>query len=417
MARKCPACGGLEHTIIKRLQMVLPKGISLPEEYNIVACRQCGCCYADTPAAQADYDDYYANYNNYSGKKDNKLFERTFSPIASFVTANLSPSAHILDIGFGKGELLLRLRELGYSELTGLDPSQHSVNRLSEHGIRAYQKSVYDAPGELENCFDLVLLTSVVEHLLEPKTAIDCACAYLKDGGYLIIDVPDYAMCDQVDLPVPNQFNQEHINYFSEDSFAEMLRGTPCRLLSVQPVQLRDEASQSSEYSKIFMMQKCEPASTQAELPASSPTGQYLYTVPQDSLKQGACDGPVSRRDVQTEAAIRRYLSRQESRKNKMAEVIAGLYTSQIPLVVWGTGAMTMSLLASTRLPECNIIAFADGNPLKAGTCFYGKEIISPEHIRHYPDAAIMISVMKSTTEIKEEIASLKLQNAIIELL
>ena len=100
-----------------------------------------------------------------------------------------------------------------------------------------------------------------------------------------------------------------------------------------------------------------------------------------------------------------------------MEDVIAKLCIAQTPLVVWGTGAMTMSLLASTRLAECNIVAFADGNPLKSGTCFYGKEVISPEHIRCYPDAAIMISVMKSAAEIKGEINAIGLQNSIIEIL
>jgi len=369
--------------------MTLPEGCPLPESYNIVACSHCGFCYADTSATLSDYDTYYANYNNYSGQENNRLFERTFAPIREFIK-NLPLSVNILDIGFGKGELLLRLQELGYTSLTGLDPSQQRVDKLKEHGICAYRKSVYDAPDELKNSFDLVFLTSVVEHLLEPKAAINQACAYVKNGGYLIIDIPDYVMCDKVDLPIPNQFNQEHINYFSEDSFAAMLFGTKCRLLYSKSIELKDETSQTSEYTRMFMIQKRDVTDIE--------------------------DAEELKRDNKTEAAIKRYLLQAEKKQEKIVAVINELCDSQTPLIIWGTGATTMSLLASTKLSQCNIVAFTDENPLKIGICINEKAIIAPQDLGHYPNAVIVISAMKYVDAIKTRIAALGFQNRIIEL-
>lgn len=390
MARKCPVCGNAQHTSIQQIHMILPQNIPLPSQYDIVTCTRCGFCYADTPATQAEYDTYYSSYNNYSGQENNKLFYKTFSPIRSFVEEKLPLSANILDIGFGKGELLLQMRELGYTRLTGIDPSQRSVDSLRGQGICAYCKSVYDAPGELENSFDLAFLTSVAEHLLEPKKAINQACLYLKNGGYLIVDIPDYAMCDKVDLPVPNQFNQEHINYFSENSFSAMLQGMSCQLLSATSIELKDEISQISEYSKMFMIQK--------------------------ENRKVSGNTAVLSRDTQTENAIRRYLLQQENRQSKAARIISELWHNQVPLIVWGTGAMTMSLLASTKLPECNIIAFTDGNRLKIGTEFEGTTIIAPKELGNYPDARILICAMRYAADIEKEIVEMGLQNPVVTL-
>ncbi len=391
MSRKCPVCGGIENTVIKRIQMAtLPQeGYPLPPQYDIVVCSNCGFCYADTTATLSDYDTYYANYNNYSGQEDNKLFEKTFTPIREFIQENLPISANILDIGFGKGELLLRLQKLGYTSLTGLDPSQHSVDKLREHGICAYRRSIYDAPGELKDSFDLVFLTSVMEHLLEPKVAIDKVCKYVKNGGYLIIDIPDYAMVDKVDLPIPNQFNQEHINYFSEDSFVAMLYGTKCQLIYSISIELKDETNQTSEYSRMFMMRKRKATADE--------------------------DASELKRDDRTEAAIKRYLLHAREKQDKTASVINELCESQTPLIIWGTGAMTMSLLASTKLSQCNIIAFTDGNPLKVGITINEKTVVAPEDLDHYPDAVIAICAMKYVEEIKTRIATLGFQNRIIE--
>ncbi len=76
-----------------------------------------------------------------------------------------------------------------------------------------------------------------------------------------------------------------------------------------------------------------------------------------------------------------------------------------------------MSLLASTKLSQCNIVAFTDGNPLKIGMCINKKAIIAPQDLSHYPDAVIAISAMKYVEEIKTRIAEFGFQNRIVEFL
>ena len=390
--RVCPVCGGGKNEAIQRIRMTLPENIPLPDQYDIVSCARCGFCYADTSAAKEDYDVYYSSYNNYSEEKLSKSFEICMDRIQEMLEPRLDPMSRMVDIGFGNGSLLLRLRELGYQNLVGLDPSQDTVEHGKALGIMAFQRSVYDDPGCLKESFDVGFLTSVMEHLLHPKIGLQIARSYLRENGYLIVVIPDYSMCDHVNFPIPNQFNQEHINYFSDISFSNLLYGTGLRVVDFQSVPLEEEGDlKSQEYACLFLLQKCSPDSSAV----------------------------VSKleRDTKTKAHIERYLSQRELQNQEMARKIEALYTGKTPLVVWGTGAFTMSLLASTVLGKCGIVAFADGNRLKAGTQVHGMPVIPPEEIRRYPDAAILICAMMHGREIKEKIAELGLSNRVVTLI
>lgn len=366
--------------------MALPKGVPLPDKYNIVSCSCCGFCYADTSATQTDYDVYYSDYNNYSGQGANKAFQTTFSPIRTFLEKHTEKSSAILDVGFGKGELLKRLGELGYTELTGIDPSQYSVDHLKRNGIQAYKKSVYDDPGWLSGNYDLVFLMSVIEHLLDPKIAVVQATKYLKNGGFLIVDIPDYSMCNKVELPIPNQFNQEHINYFSRISFERMLQGSPLQLLYTRQIEIESGFGLGSEFSRIFMLQKV------------------------DGTMQS-----TARRDFDTKKSIEQYLDYQEGKHENMAMVLADFCKRQVPLIIWGAGALTMSILETTELRKCNVVAVVDGNPLKEGGSIGRWRVNSPECIRNLPDAVIVVSAMKFRADIRKMIAEYGFSNPVID--
>lgn len=370
--------------------MTLPENIPLPDQYDVVSCARCGFCYADTSATKEDYDIYYTNYNSYSKAGEDENFEARFAVIREMLEPHLDSSSRIADLGFGNGGILLRLRTLGYQNLVGLDPSLDTVEHGKARGIDAFQRSIYEDPGFLKESFDAVISTSVMEHLLDPKLGLNMACSYLKDNGYLLVEIPDYSMCDHVTLPIPNQFNQEHINYFSEISFSNLLHGTGLRIVSSRSVVLRDEDLESEEYACLLLLQKC----------SGDPSA----------------DVSDFERDTRTKVHIEKFFSQRELRNREMERQIENLYLRKTPLVIWGTGAFTMSLLASTALGKCGIAAFVDGNPLKVGTSIHGMSVISPEEVRRYPDAAILICAMKYGREIKSKIAELGLKNHVVTL-
>lgn len=289
----------------------------------------------------------------------------------------------------------MALKEKGFSKLYGLDPSLENVNHLKQKGIRGLHGSIYCISEEdkknvecLFGNMDAVFMTTVLEHLLEPRKAIEEAGKFVKEGGYLIIDIPDYQMVDKTNLPIPSQFNQEHINYFSEDSFKTMLLETDFYICNSE---LREyTCGVGKDYIRIFLLKK-------------------------DLLKQRKSKG-CDEKDVRTWKAIKIFFEECERNNLMRDKKIFKLYERQCPVIIWGTGATTMSLLSETKLDQCNILFADDSNPIKVGKKLKNMRILSVEEIKRFPNAVIVICAIKYLKDIKWKIRDMGLQNEVITL-
>jgi len=97
----------------------------------------------------------------------------------------LSTSSRILDVGCGGGQLLLKLRRDGFTNLGGIDPylpasiSHGPGLQITNHGIEAE-----NAPQ------DLVMFHHSLEHMVDPFFALECARNLLSEDGHLLIRLP-----------------------------------------------------------------------------------------------------------------------------------------------------------------------------------------------------------------------------------
>ena len=97
-------------------------------------------------------------------------------------------NAKILDVGCGSGSLLAKLRELGYSELMGVDIDP--PKNLPGIELRAID---FDSFGsELSGCaFDVIVAVEVVEHVENVGSFIDALVMALKPGGGILFTTPN----------------------------------------------------------------------------------------------------------------------------------------------------------------------------------------------------------------------------------
>lgn len=63
----------------------------------------------------------------------------------------------------------------------------------------------------------------MTEHLLIPKKGIANVTSLLRNNGYFMLNDPDYSLIAKDTCSIPNYFNLEHINYFSEDSLDTLM--------------------------------------------------------------------------------------------------------------------------------------------------------------------------------------------------
>ncbi|HEY1463070.1 MAG TPA: class I SAM-dependent methyltransferase [Terriglobales bacterium] len=98
-----------------------------------------------------------------------------------------APPGEALDFGFGAGQLLIRLRDLGW-KVAGVefDPEVLAMAR-EEFGIDA-RASILDFPA---NKFDVITLSHVIEHVPDPIATLRECASRLKLGGRLVLATPN----------------------------------------------------------------------------------------------------------------------------------------------------------------------------------------------------------------------------------
>lgn len=98
-----------------------------------------------------------------------------------------APAGEVLDFGFGAGQFLVRLRDLGW-RVSGVefDPKVLKTAR-EELGIDA-RASIFDFPA---NKFDVITLSHVIEHVPDPIATMRECASRLKPGGQLVLATPN----------------------------------------------------------------------------------------------------------------------------------------------------------------------------------------------------------------------------------
>lgn len=115
---------------------------------------------------------------------------KLFSQIIN--TFGLLPEAKVLDIGTSTGTNLRMLRDLGYSNVRGLDLHDDAIQWCADKGLGKVDKGdICNIPSR--DCeYDLVLATDIIEHVDDDARAIKEIARVLKPSARSIITVPAF---------------------------------------------------------------------------------------------------------------------------------------------------------------------------------------------------------------------------------
>ena len=110
-------------------------------------------------------------------------------PVGLLERAGLSPGARVLDAGAGGGRLVAELARRGHRAY-GIEPSARSRERALATGldVRADTLQQHEARG-----LDAVVMWHVLEHLDDPRAAVERVRDWLRPGGLLLVGVPNPA--------------------------------------------------------------------------------------------------------------------------------------------------------------------------------------------------------------------------------
>jgi len=254
----CNLCGS-DH--VKILFSAIDRLYGLEGRFQYVRCDDCGLVYMN-PQVIPDcishiYPENYAPHQAYSSESD-KGSQRPHLP--KTILDTLTPDSRVLDVGCGNGDFLRLLQQHYRCRVNGLDISENAARLAKkQYGIDVFWGDILSAPYEKKS-FDLITLRSVIEHISDPKGAMEKAFTLCKPSGLLFIKTPNYDSFGAklfkdkwypLDCP-------RHLYLFSPSTISALLEKCGFEVLKVQHKKSRAEWLGTMQY--VFYGDNYHPA-------------------------------------------------------------------------------------------------------------------------------------------------------------
>ena len=388
LQRTCPICGESQGRRLVQQSFEPLSGVTFVESYYVAVCAHCGFGFADGIPAQDVFDAYYRDLSKYenqrNGGKESALeatrFQETAATIAPFIP---SKTAGVLEIGCATGKLLSLVRDAGFPNIQGLDPSPGCARAAHDlYKVPVVASSLFTIP-QPDKLYDFIILLHVMEHVEDLRKAVACLRRVLAPNGRVFVEVPDGSrLAGRPDAPY-QEFSNEHINFFSTVSLSNLFKTNGFRVVTTGEA-VHDQCENT----------RCNVA-----------WGVFEVTEAPQNLEP----------DRVSEPGLRRYIEESAETDRRVFQAIREGARNR-ELLVWGTGAHTRRLLATGGFTDIRIAAFIDSNPHYQGRELRGVPVISPASIKGR-SAPILISTRGFQREIRDQIRQqLKLDNEVIML-
>jgi 2-polyprenyl-3-methyl-5-hydroxy-6-metoxy-1,4-benzoquinol methylase len=363
--RGCDICGSTTRRLIFEQRFVtFDEDAGLLAGYDVVACAGCGFVYADGLPEKAVFERYYRGMSKHEPDPDQTVvppYKRHNTDLIAKRVSYYWPrrNIRILDVGVGGGATLLALRDLGYTDLMGLDPSA----RTAEVMRRKYGLNVLNTPvSKLTSCperFDVILLSGVLEHLRDLGPTLLLLKSVLNEHGSMCIAVPDAnRFIESIESPF-QYLSTEHINFFTKKSLQSLFAQT-------------DMALQVSWESTALL----------GVFPEPIVHGVFAPCVDALSVETDP-DGAKS---------MSRYVADSLLRRDELMAATLPLALTGEDVIVWGAGSLTMNLLSDRSFARLNIVAFVDANQNYWDKTIRGVPVVAPAAVAGLNQTILIVS-------------------------
>lgn len=233
MDYRCPLC---RDAMAPWLSMPIdPKKESPCAHGRAFRCRGCSFGMIQPRPEEAEIGDFYALEHYYTHGRSHfadggapSLPDRVRAHLAwrldrgEWLTAEMAHGllggrpSEVCDMGCGNGHFAARMSDLGH-RVAGVEVDTRAAVEARQKGVDLHDGSVEHLPGAVASRrFDLVVMSHVLEHVLDPVKAVEAMAGLLRPGGIFACVVPNNASAglarsglswEPLDIP-------RHLNFF-----------------------------------------------------------------------------------------------------------------------------------------------------------------------------------------------------------
>ncbi len=193
----CPICRSKKYTTTYRSTTNLSNDLNikifsarrLPDKIHgtIVRCKRCGLVRSLEIIGQTKLSELYAKskftYNNIT---DN--LESSYIKIIKNATIGLDrKKIKILEVGCGNGFLLAKAKEVGYKNVSGIEPSRDAISRSPKTIRKNIVLGMLNEGSFPPKSFDIICAFQVFDHIPDPNVFLKTCHSFLKPGGKIVL--------------------------------------------------------------------------------------------------------------------------------------------------------------------------------------------------------------------------------------
>jgi 2-polyprenyl-3-methyl-5-hydroxy-6-metoxy-1,4-benzoquinol methylase len=236
----CPVCEGLQ---LKKYLSCKDYTVSY-ETFQLTKCETCNLIITNPRPDDSKLGKYYISEDYISHTSSAKsLIDRIYLIARKFtldrklrLISRYNKPGKLLDYGCGTGEFINHCKSNSWV-ITGVEPSSVAREKATSLTLTKIKTSLQELG---EECFDVITLWHVLEHIPNFEETLKTISKQLNDGGTLFIAVPNYQSLDAeiykniwagYDVP-------RHLWHFAPSTIKKLLSNNSLTLKEIVPMKL-----------------------------------------------------------------------------------------------------------------------------------------------------------------------------------
>lgn len=237
--RSCPTCQGTK----------VGQSWIRPDKLNVLECDTCKTLYVSPAPDESSLERFYEQYHQayfapflaepatQQTAPKTRLFPPKRQHASDLRVARISRYLDLngkrtLDVGCGRGRLMGLMLSMG-SQVFGVDPDQAAVDYARASGLTSVWQGGIDSV-DPSLVFDLITISDVIEHPLDPQRLLSECFNRLKPGGLIMIWTPNADHARKDSERVMFRIHLEHMQYFCESSLKTLCHRTHLKVLHTE---------------------------------------------------------------------------------------------------------------------------------------------------------------------------------------